>query len=92
LSQNAVPHLIVLDMILPKRSGLELMQSWYAQGFTKLTRIIVLSSVLPEAEISKLRALGALRVFEKPLELQEFLTLGKNVKELAGVSAGGAAS
>ena len=90
LSQDAVPHLIILDMNLPKRSGLELLDSWHAQGFTQLTRIIVLSSVLPEGEISKLRALGALGVFEKPLDLQEFSTLGKHVKELAALSAAGA--
>ena len=90
LSQDAIPHLIILDMNLPKRSGLEILESWHAQGFTQLTRIIVLSSVLPEGEISKLRALGALRVFEKPLDLQEFSTLGKHVKELAALSAAGA--
>jgi DNA-binding response OmpR family regulator len=86
LNEDAVPHLIILDMILPKRSGLEIMESWYAKGFTKLTRIVVLSSVLPEGEIARLRELGALRVFEKPLDLQEFSILGKHVKELASVS------
>ncbi len=83
-SENAVPRLIILDMTLPKRSGLELMTEWHAMGLTKLTRIIVLSSVLPEGQVAKLQELGALRVFEKPPELPEFLNLGKRVKELAG--------
>jgi CheY-like chemotaxis protein len=86
LSQGAVPHLIILDMNLPKRSGLEVLESWHTQGFTQLTRVIVLSSVLPEGEISRLRALGASRVLEKPLDLQEFSTLGQRVKELAALS------
>ncbi len=87
--QDALPHLIILDMNLPKRSGLEVLEGWHSQGFTQLTRIIVLSSVLPESEISRLRALGASRVLEKPLDLQEFLTLGKRVKELAALSPAG---
>jgi CheY-like chemotaxis protein len=86
LSEDAVPQLIILDLVLPKRSGLELMERWCAKGFTKLTRIIVLSSVLQEGEIAKLQQLGASQVFEKPLDLQEFLALGRHVKELASVS------
>lgn len=84
LREAALPQLVILDMILPKCSGLELIERWHAKGWTQLMRIVVLSSVLPEAEIATLRTLGALRIFEKPLELQEFLTLGKQVKELAG--------
>ncbi len=85
VTADAVPQLVILDMILPKCSGLELMQRWHAKGWTELTRIVVLSSVLPAAEIATLRELGALRVLEKPLDLQEFMILGKHVKELAGI-------
>jgi DNA-binding response OmpR family regulator len=88
LGEGNIPHLVILDLTLPKRSGLELLEVWNANGITKLTRVIVLSSVLPEGDIAKLRKLGAVRVFEKPLDLQEFFVLGKYVKELASVSAG----
>jgi DNA-binding response OmpR family regulator len=84
LGEDSVPHLVILDLTLPKRSGLELLETWNANGFTQLTRVIVLSSVLPEGDIARLRKLGAIRVFEKPLDLQEFFALGKHVKELAG--------
>ena len=86
LGEGSVPQLIILDLTLPKRSGLELLETWNANGFTKLTSVIVLSSVLPEGDVAKLRKLGAIRVFEKPLDLQEFFALGRHVKELAGVS------
>jgi len=86
LSEDAAPRLVLLDFVLPKRSALELMERWYAKGFTKLTRIVVLSSVLPEAQIAKLQELGALRVFEKPIDLEEFSVLAQHVKALAGVS------
>jgi hypothetical protein len=49
--------------------------------------VIVLSSVLPQGDIVRLQKLGAVRVFEKPLDLQDFFLLGKHVKELASVSA-----
>jgi DNA-binding response OmpR family regulator len=89
LSEGAVPQLVILDLTLPKRSGSELLETWNAHGFTKLTRVIVLSSVLPESDVARLRKLGAVRVFEKPLDLQEFFALGKHVKELASLSAAG---
>jgi len=89
LSEGTVPQVVILDLTLPKRSGLELLETWNANGFTRLTRVIVLSSVLPEGDIARLGKLGAVRVFEKPLDLQEFFALGKHVKELAGVSAAG---
>jgi DNA-binding response OmpR family regulator len=83
LGEGNAPQLVILDLTLPKRSGLELLETWNANGFTKLTRVIVLSSVMPEGDIARLRTLGAVRVFEKPVDLQEFFTLGKHVRELA---------
>jgi DNA-binding response OmpR family regulator len=77
-----MPQFVILDLFLPKRSGVAIMETWFAGGLTKLTRIVVLSSVLPEAEIIKLRELGAWQVFEKPIDLDEFLALGKKVRDL----------
>jgi CheY-like chemotaxis protein len=87
MGEGSVPQLVILDLTLPKRSGLELLETWNANGITKLTCVIVLSSVLPESDIARLQKLGAVRVFEKPLDLQEFFVLGKRVKELASVAA-----
>jgi DNA-binding response OmpR family regulator len=83
LSEGALPHLVILDLMLPKRSGLEVMERWCANGLAKLTRVIVLSSVLRESEIAKLQALGALQVFEKPIDLEEFLALAQHLRKLA---------
>jgi DNA-binding response OmpR family regulator len=78
-----MPHFVLLDLNLPKRSGLELMETWSQKGFTKLTRVIVLSSLLTEAQVVKLEKLGAWLVIEKPRDLNEFLELGRRVKELS---------
>jgi DNA-binding response OmpR family regulator len=83
LSEGDLPHLVILDLMLPKRSGLEVMERWCANGLAKLTRIIVLSSVLRESEVAKLQALGAMRVFEKPIDLGEFLALAQHLRMLA---------
>jgi CheY-like chemotaxis protein len=86
LSEDAIPCIVVLDLILPKRSGLEIMERWHAKGFTKLTRIVVLSSLVRAAENVKLQELGAVRVFEKPVDLDAFPELARQLKELAVVS------
>jgi DNA-binding response OmpR family regulator len=83
LNEGKPPRLVILDLILPKRSGLEVMEIWHAKGYTQRTRVVVLSSVLTENEISKLREFGAIRIFQKPIDLDEFFVLGERVKELA---------
>jgi DNA-binding response OmpR family regulator len=83
LKEGDPPKLVVLDLILPKRSGLEIMRAWHAKGYTARTQIVILSSVLTEGEIAKLQGLGAARIFQKPVDLDEFLALGERVKELA---------
>jgi CheY-like chemotaxis protein len=77
-----------LDLILPKRSGLEVLERLSVHGIGRRTKIIVLSSLLPEGEIDRLFELGVWQVFEKPIDLDEFLRLGKKVKDLIDTKAG----
>ena len=83
MNDETLPHFVILDLGLPKRSGVEILQNLSAHGLGKRTRIIVLSSVLPEAENERLRKLGAWQIFEKPIDLDEFWALGRKVKELS---------
>jgi len=83
LSNNTLPHLVILDLVLPKRSGMEVLEKLSAHGLSQRTKIIVLSSVLPESESLRLRNLGVWQVFEKPIDLDEFLALGKRVKDVS---------
>jgi DNA-binding response OmpR family regulator len=80
---GTVPRLVILDLILPKRSGLEVMERWHAKGFTSRAKVVVLSSLLTESEVAKLHRLGACQVFEKPIDLDEFFALGRRMKDLA---------
>jgi hypothetical protein len=38
--------------------------------------------MLPEAETARLRRLGVRHVFEKPVDLDQFLALGRTLKDL----------
>jgi CheY-like chemotaxis protein len=81
LGDGDLPHLVFLDLLLPKLSGRELMEKLFAAGLTNLTRVILLSSILPDGGVADLQEMGAWRVFEKPIDLAGFLALGKFVKE-----------
>ena len=58
------PDIILLDMLLPKMSGIQVLQSLQQDGGTARIPVIVLSA-LPQANEAKLRALGAVAYFVK---------------------------
>lgn len=83
LRDDTLPHVVILDLVLPKRSGMEVLEKLFSNGVAQRTRIIVLSSILPESEKLRLRKFGVWQVFEKPIDLNEFLALGKRVKDVS---------
>src|SRR5437868_414856 len=64
-NDSGLPHMVILDLRLPKRSGREVMEKLHTTGITKRTRVIILSSILPDCEMNSLHELGAWAVFEK---------------------------
>lgn len=64
LVRETPPDLILLDMMLPKLSGLEVLYALRKDPATALTPVIVLSS-LSQANESKLKQEGATAYFEK---------------------------
>jgi two-component system response regulator len=87
MTDGTLPHFVILDLILPKRSGIEVLEKLFAHGIAERTRIIVLSSILPETENLRLRKLGVWKVFEKPIDLHDFLALGRRFKDLSMADA-----
>ena len=59
-----LPDLIVLDMMLPKLSGLQLLEALKKNSATQHIPVIVLSS-LPQKNEEKLKQSGAAAYFEK---------------------------
>ena len=64
VARDKVPDVIVLDMMLPKLSGPELLQELRQDVRTAKIPIIVLSS-LPQSNETKLKNQGAVAYFEK---------------------------
>lgn len=85
-----VPDLIVLDMLLPKMGGQEVLHALKDNPKTRFIPVIVLSS-LPQKNEQKLRKEGAAAYFEKSkLELdhnsESFLHIVKRVLDSASES------
>jgi CheY-like chemotaxis protein len=64
LAREKIPDVIVLDMMLPKLSGEQLIQTLKADPNTMQIPIIVLSS-LPQSNEAKLKEAGAAAYLEK---------------------------
>ncbi len=76
------PHLVILDMNLPLRSGREVLQHLRKGRRSGQTRVIVATTSNCARERDELMTLGANRYFVKPTEYDEFLKLGLLIKEL----------
>ena len=64
VAREKLPDLIVLDMMLPKLSGPQLLDALKKDSSTQHIPVIVLSS-LPQANEAKLKQSGAAAYFEK---------------------------
>ena len=76
------PDLLLLDLNLPKRSGLELLQLFRAHPVCGDTPVIVVTSSNAERDRRQAAGLGATRYFRKPTGLDEFVQLGAVIKEV----------
>ncbi len=66
------PRVVLLDLKLPKVSGLEVLEAIRADSRTRLLPVVVLTSSAEEADIVRSYGLGANSYVRKPLEFQEF--------------------
>ncbi len=67
-----MPQLILLDLKLPKISGLEVLQRLRADDRTKYIPIVVLTSSMEQQDIIKSYDLGANSYVQKPVDFEEF--------------------
>ena len=74
------PAFIILDLILPKMSGFEVMEAIAADPQLSHIPVIVLSNLAQDADIEKLRKLGAKEYFVKVRISTEDII--KRIKEL----------
>jgi CheY-like chemotaxis protein len=81
LAREAIPDIILLDMLLPKLGGREVMQALRRDPPTAQIPVLVFSS-LPQANELKLTHEGAAGYFEKSRLVEHAATGGKELIQL----------
>src|SRR5262245_28283642 len=76
-----VPHLIILDINMPKVNGLEVLQEIKADPLLKHIPVVVLTTSRSDKDILKTYGLGATCFITKPLGFYEFM---ESVKSIVG--------
>ncbi len=76
------PDLAILDLNLPRRDGVEVLGGLRANPALSEVPVAVLSSASLPRERARVEALRIRRYIQKPSELDEFLKIGGQVKEL----------
>ncbi|MCL4406270.1 MAG: response regulator [Patescibacteria group bacterium] len=63
--KTAVPDLILLDLILPKKMGFEVMENLQQNPLLKHGPVVIISNLGQDADVAKGRSLGAIDYFIK---------------------------
>ena len=75
------PHVLLLDINLPKADGFEVLRRLRASDKCKAVPVLVISSSDSPADRSQAASLGA-NYFRKPPSYEEFLKLGTVLKQM----------
>ncbi len=70
---STIPAVVILDLKLPKVSGLEVLQRMRADGWTKLTPVVVLTSSREEQDMINSYKFGANSYVRKPVDFTQFI-------------------
>lgn len=82
-SAAPLPDITVLDLNLPKYGGLEILEAARANPAYAAMPIAILSSSSSPRERSRIQMFDRVRYFTKPLDLDEYLSIGPLIRDLA---------
>ena len=69
---SATPQVVLLDLNLPKRSGLDVLKELRADPRTKLLPVVILTSSKEDRDLAKGYELGANSYIVKPVDFTQF--------------------
>jgi DNA-binding response OmpR family regulator len=78
------PHLVLLDVMMPKKTGFEVCQELRADESLKDTKVLMLTAKGRDTDVAKGMALGATAYMTKPFSTRELV---EKVRELLGTPA-----
>lgn len=73
LATQPAPDLVILDLVLPKVGGIEVLQRIRAEESTTLLPVVIFSSSSRQADVDECHRLGVNSFVQKPLDFDEFL-------------------
>jgi CheY-like chemotaxis protein len=78
-SFEKLPRLVLLDLKLPKRDGMEVLKCMKGDARTKAIPVVILTSSKEECDLVKGYGLGANSYIQKPVDFEKFRETIKSV-------------
>jgi CheY-like chemotaxis protein len=85
---SGCPALVLLDLNLPKRNGLEVLERIRRHTECRNLPVVIMSSSTSPAEVQRARDLGIAHYFRKPSNFADFLKIGAVIQSLIRDSSG----
>jgi CheY-like chemotaxis protein len=75
-----IPLLILLDLKLPRVSGLDVLAEWKAHAVSRAIPVVVLTSSAEDKDIQSAYALGANSYIVKPIDFARFIEIAGQIE------------